>query len=80
MAGCVNSHEHDHAQHINDKRILWIAFALNFPLFVLEVWQGMAADSTSLLADSMDFLSDSFSYLITLVSGYTGLNKRSQSG
>lgn len=60
------NHNHDHAQHAHDKRILWIAFALNFPLFVLEVWQGMAANSTSLLADSMDFLSDSFSYLITL--------------
>lgn len=57
-------HHHDH--HAHDRKILWIAFALNFPLFVLEVWQGMEANSTSLLADSMDFLSDSASYLITL--------------
>ncbi len=65
MAGCVSDHHH-HDHHGHDRKILWIAFALNFPLFVLEVWQGMEANSTSLLADSMDFLSDSFSYLITL--------------
>lgn len=58
-------HDHEHT-HTYDRKILWIAFGLNFPLFLLEVWQGVGADSTSLLADSMDFLSDSFSYLITL--------------
>lgn len=58
-------HHHEHT-HTHDRKILWIAFGLNFPLFVLEVWQGVNANSTSLLADSMDFLSDSFSYLITL--------------
>ncbi len=60
-------HHHDHEHtYTHDRKILWIAFGLNFPLFMLEVWQGMNADSTSLLADSMDFLSDSFSYLVTL--------------
>ena len=58
-------HDHTH-DYTHDRKILWIAFALNFPLFMLEVWQGMQANSTSLLADSMDFLSDSASYLITL--------------
>lgn len=59
-------HDHAHDHHSSDRRILWIAFALNFPLFLLEVWQGFSADSTSLIADSMDFLSDSFSYILTL--------------
>jgi Co/Zn/Cd efflux system component len=56
-------HSHDIA---NDRKMLTIALAINFAMFLLEIWQGMAADSTSLLADSMDFLSDSFSYGITL--------------
>ena len=57
-------HSHDHAS--NDRRILYIVLALNFSMFLLEIWQGLEANSTSLLADSMDFLSDSFSYIITL--------------
>lgn len=63
MSGC-HSHEYPGLDH--DRRILYIALALNFSMFVLEIWQGMLADSTSLLADSMDFLSDSFSYIVTL--------------
>lgn len=59
-------HSHEHHTIAHDRRILYIVFALNFSMFLLEVWQGLQADSTSLLADSMDFLSDSFSYLITL--------------
>lgn len=56
----------DEATLQNDRRLLWTVLAINFSMFVLEIWQGMLADSTSLLADSMDFLSDSFSYGITL--------------
>ena len=57
---------HDHHHDARDRRTLWIVLALNFSMFVVEIWQGLAAHSTSLLADSMDFLSDSFSYGITL--------------
>jgi Co/Zn/Cd efflux system component len=49
-----------------DSRSLYIVLAINFAMFLLEIWQGLQADSTSLLADSMDFLSDSFSYGITI--------------
>ncbi len=49
-----------------DRRVLWIVLALNFAMFLLEVWQGLRGDSSALLADAMDFLSDSFSYGITL--------------
>jgi len=67
VAGCVSGHDdhHDHGSG-HQRHILWIAFFLNFPLFVLELWQGIDSGSTSLIADSMDFLSDSASYLITL--------------
>lgn len=58
--------EHHHHDINNDRRILWIVLALNFSMFFVEIWQGLQANSTSLIADSMDFLSDSFSYVITL--------------
>lgn len=49
-----------------DRRVLYTVLAINFAMFVLEIWQGLAADSSSLIADSMDFLSDSFAYGLTL--------------
>ena len=61
-----STHDHSHASLQHDRRTLYIVLALNFAMFVLEIWQGTKADSTSLIADSMDFLSDSFSYVITL--------------
>ena len=64
MSGGHCHHHHDEITH--NRRVLWIVFALNFGMFLLEIWQGAASNSTSLLADSMDFLSDSFTYLITL--------------
>ncbi len=62
MTQCA-PHEHDIAA---DRKILWLVFALNFSMFLLEVWQGWAANSSALIADSMDFFSDSFSYLLTI--------------
>lgn len=64
-----HNHHHDHPHDdafAHDRRILWIALVLNFLMFMLEIWQGMKADSTALIADSMDFLSDSCSYGITI--------------
>ncbi|MEQ1789408.1 MAG: cation transporter [Rickettsiales bacterium] len=61
-----HEHGHNHDHVIDDRKILWIVLALNFAMFFIELWQGMKADSTALIADSMDFLSDSFSYGITL--------------
>lgn len=46
--------------------MLWIVLTLNLAMFFLELWQGLKADSTALIADSMDFISDSFSYGISL--------------
>lgn len=60
------SHGHHHPDFNHDRHVLWIVFILNFVMFVVELSQGIRADSTSLIADSMDFLSDSASYLITL--------------
>jgi len=46
--------------------MLWVVLVLNLVMFVIELWQGIIADSSALLADSMDFFSDSLSYIITL--------------
>lgn len=61
--GAGHDHSHDHEY---DRKVLWIAFALNFLLFIIELWQGISVSSSSLIADSMDFLSDAGAYLITL--------------
>ncbi len=61
MGGHHHDHSLDYARHA-----LYIALALNFGMFIIEVWQGLSSNSTSLIADSVDFLSDSFSYVVTL--------------
>ncbi|MDX1974503.1 MAG: cation transporter [Rickettsiales bacterium] len=57
-------HHHDELTH--NRQVLWVALLLNTTMFVLELWQGIMAGSTALIADSMDFLSDAFSYIITM--------------
>lgn len=47
-------------------RVLWIALALNFIMFVIEFGSSFAAESQSLKADSLDFLGDSANYAISL--------------
>lgn len=68
--GIIFHHPLAHCDHSEtnptDRRTLYIVLALNFAMFLLEVLQGLSADSSALLADAADFLSDSFSYGITL--------------
>ncbi len=64
--GCNHNHTHEHDHIIHDRKMLWIVLILNISMFVIELWQGIAADSSALLADSMDFFSDSLSYIISL--------------
>ncbi len=56
---------HDHDLNTS-KRVIWAVLVLNLGMFLIEIFQGIDADSSSLIADSIDFLSDSFSYAITL--------------
>jgi len=49
-----------------DRRVLWIALALNATMAVVESAAGLYADSTGLLADALDMLTDSFAYGIGL--------------
>ena len=60
---------HDHGSAANSpayRRILWVALAVNFTMFAVEIGAGFAAQSVSLLADSLDFLGDAANYGISL--------------
>ena len=50
-----------------NKKILIMAFLLNFTLFVVGLIAGIIAQSTGLLADSLDMLADSSIYAIALL-------------
>lgn len=63
----MSGHCHHEDVHAENRRVLWIVLALNFSMFILELWQGVSIGSSSLLADAADFFSDSFSYVITLI-------------
>ncbi len=48
------------------RRILWIALALNFAMFIVELSAGLASGSVSLLADAIDFFGDAANYAVSL--------------
>lgn len=52
---------------IEQRRVLWIALALNAAMFIVEVTAGLYAGSISLIADGLDMLTDASSYAIALV-------------
>ena len=64
MSDCGCHHEAKNAQ---ERRILWIALALNATMAVVGGVAGWIADSTGLLADALDMLSDATAYAIGLV-------------
>jgi len=70
MSAHCHDHGHEHANAAASspayKRILWIALAVNFAMFGIEIGAGVAAQSVSLLADSLDFLGDAGNYGISL--------------
>ncbi len=72
-----HDHSHDHDLSAS-KRVIWIVLVLNFGMFLMEIFQGIDADSSSLIADSIDFLSDSFSYAITLYVMHKALHLRAK--
>ncbi|SDD61238.1 cation transporter [Paraburkholderia lycopersici] len=48
------------------RKLLWVALAINFLMFAVEVLSGFRGRSVSLLADSLDFLGDAANYGISL--------------
>ena len=49
------------------RRALWIAFAINAAMFLVELYAGATADSRALLADALDFFGDAANYAISLI-------------
>ncbi|MCC7016798.1 MAG: cation transporter [Rhodospirillales bacterium] len=69
MAGCTHcaGDTGDAAADAGFRRVLWVAFAANAAMFVVEVVAGWIANSVSLEADALDFFGDAASYAITLM-------------
>ncbi|CAN5832979.1 cation diffusion facilitator family transporter [soil metagenome] len=70
MSAHCCGHDHDHSSAAASpvyRRVLWLALAINFTMFAVEIGAGLAAQSVSLLADSLDFLGDSANYGISLL-------------
>ncbi|AWI50525.1 cobalt transporter [Actinobacillus porcitonsillarum] len=64
-SSCCGSHStHRSPQY---RRALWIALAINFTMFMVEIVMGVKSGSVSLLSDSLDFLGDSANYVISLI-------------
>lgn len=68
MAGCADcsTGRTDAVADTSFRRILWIALAANFAMFLVEVIASFVGDSLSLQADALDFFGDSANYLISL--------------
>jgi cation diffusion facilitator family transporter len=55
------------------RRVLWIALALNAAMFVVGLLAGLIAQSTGLIADSLDMFADAVAYGIALAAFNWGL-------
>lgn len=67
-ASCCNNSCSD-AGGNNDprwRRALWIALAVNFGMFGVEIVAGATSDSRALMADALDFFGDAANYAISL--------------
>lgn len=64
MSDCGCDHEPKNA---TERRILWIALALNAAMAIIGGAAGWIAQSTGLLADALDMLSDATAYAIGLL-------------
>ena len=51
----------------DQRRVLWIALALNATMFVVEVTAGWLVHSTALAADGLDMLADASAYAVALI-------------
>ena len=61
-----------------ERRVLWIAFAINFFFFALEIVMGVIAGSMGLVADSLDMLADCIVFGLALFAvGGTVAHKKS---
>lgn len=49
------------------RRVLWVAFGLNFSMFFVEIISSVIGNSVALQSDALDFFSDSVNYLLSLL-------------
>lgn len=78
MSDCGCHHE---AQNAQERRVLWVALALNAAMAVVGGITGWIAHSAGLLADALDMLSDATAYAIGLVAiGRTARFKANAAG
>ena len=57
------SHNHQHTQNLNNKKLLWVAL-LNFSITIVQIVGGIISNSLSLLSDAWHNLGDSVAILI----------------
>lgn len=48
------------------RKALWVALVINAGMFLVEIFAGLAAGSSSLQADALDFLGDAANYAVSL--------------
>lgn len=65
-ACCEGSAQNASALGARHRGVLWIVFAINFALFLVEVVAGFRAGSSALLGDSLDMLGDALVYAASL--------------
>ncbi|MCW6035479.1 cation diffusion facilitator family transporter [Spirulina subsalsa FACHB-351] len=57
---------HIEAENKQERKTLWVLLLINGSLFVIEVFTGIFAESTALIADSLDMLADMTVYALSL--------------
>lgn len=67
MACCDHNIDENILKVKNFRKILWIVFAVNFLMFIVEFGTAFYANSVSLQADALDFLGDAVTYGVTLM-------------
>lgn len=63
---CDHCEDDQNQRSAGYRKLLWIALAINFLMFAVEVLSSFRGGSVSLLADSLDFLGDAANYGISL--------------
>ena len=69
MPGCTDCASEAGAAEASNpafRRVLWLALAANFIMFIVELVASQIGDSMSLQADALDFFGDSANYAISL--------------
>lgn len=81
MVGCTDCQTASSADNQSDplfRRVLWVALAANFAMFLVEIVASQLSDSMSLQADALDFFGDSANYAISLFVVGMGLSARAK--